>query len=375
MRVFDLYIVKEWLLWFLCCLGFLLSMLCLFSIADDTSNVFPRGFDTVFFDLLNWAWSYLPWLLPVSCLFAGLITLGFLKKRGEWKAFQANGISMLLCFRSVVLVGFMISYLCWFISSEDLDSTNPGFLNAAQGKPLTMDTGKERLWYFSSFYEENMSGERVQLFQYDQDGADVFRIRAEQAIWSDVEGWSFQNGTFLGFMSEQGVPIPREDFIGLVWEHEDGHVNSFKASKSPRIKKRFKELKMPELIDDPLPFLLLQIKPKKLSFQQLDQLISQFPEPEKPVLTPYLLRRAQIIWTGPACMVALLAGLVFGVSKYSATPGKLSGVALVGVLLFYMIRTFSDSLAEAAIISSNLGAGLPYIVSLLSLLILAKITD
>jgi hypothetical protein len=40
-----------------------------------------------------------------------------------------------------------------------------------------------------------------------------------------------------------------------------------------------------------------------------------------------------------------------------------------------MIRTFSDSLAEAAIISSNLGAGLPYIVSLLSLLILAKITD
>ena len=375
MRVFDFYILKEWLLWFSCCLGFLLSMLCVFSIADDTSNVFPQGFDFIFFDLLTWAWSYLPWLLPVSCLIAGLITLGFLKKRGEWKAVQANGISILLCFRSVLFLGFLISYLCWYISSVSLGDKNRDLLKLTHGKPLTIQTEKERFWYFSSFNEENMTGKRVQLFQYDQHGSDVFRIRAEQARWSSVDGWSFENGTFLGFMSELGLPIPSENLIGLVWDQADNDVATFKESRSPRIKKQFQQLKMPELIDDPVPFLLLQIKPKRLSFMQLDQLISQFPNPENSALVPYLLKRAQLIWTGPACMVALLAGLILGVSKYSSTAGKLSGVAVGGIVLFYVIRTFSDALAEEAIISPNIGAGIPYVVTLFLLFILVKLRD
>ena len=377
MRTIDLYVLKEWLVWFLACLGFLLSTLCLFSIADDPATVFPRGYTSVRKDLLNWSWSYLPWLLPVCSLFAGLFLLGFLKKRGEWKAILSNGISSSMCFRSVILLGLVVSYSCWWISSRPLFEEEITISQKLIKSPLTIKVKGERMWYFTSFDQNTMTGHGVQLFQYGKDGEDVFRIRAKQASWDPIDGWSFTNGKFLGFLSGQGVPLLNENGLGLLWESPEqlGRWGSTFGSKSPLINKRFTELLGLGLIDDPTPHLLLQERPKNLSYQQLDSLLAQFPDSEKPIIFPYRLKRAQLLWTGPACMVALLSGLVLGVSKFSTSPGKLGGLALIGALCFYVIRTFSDTLAEAGIIDPSIGAGLPYGITLGVACLLARLRD
>ena len=82
MKTIDQYILKEWLVLFFGCLIFLISFLCIFSIAEDITNVFPKETDSIFIDLVHWSWYYLPWLLPISALFSSLFLTGFLK---EWR--------------------------------------------------------------------------------------------------------------------------------------------------------------------------------------------------------------------------------------------------------------------------------------------------
>ena len=376
MKTIDLYVLKEWLVCFLACLGFLLSTMCLFSIADDPGNVFPLGYQSIAKDLLRWSWAYLPWLLPVCSLLAGLFLLGFLKKRGEWKAIQSNGISSAMCFRSVVVVGIGISYFCWWVSSNHLFEKTGSVRSKEGAGSLIMQVDGERMWYFSSFDQATMMGQGVQLFQYGNDGEDGFRIRAKEASWDPVMGWTFNEGKFLGFLSKRGVPLPKEYGLGLLWENPKklGSFVPSLGSKSPHINKSFAQLR-PGLKDDPSPHLLLRQKPKNLSYPQLDSLLAQFPNSEKPIIFPYRLKRAQLLWTGPACMVALLSGLVLGVSKFSTSPGKLGGLALIGALCFYVIRTFSDALAEACIIDPSVGAGLPYGITLGAACVLARLRD
>ena len=364
------------MVWFLACLGFLLSTMCLFSIADDPSNVFPGGYQFIVKDLLNWSWAYLPWLLPICSLLAGLFLLGFLKKRGEWKAIQSNGISSPMCFRSVVLLGTGVSYLCWWCSSNHLFEKTESVWSKEGAGSLIMQVDGERMWYFSSFDQGTMKGHEVQLFQYGNAGEDVFRIRAEKASWTSHSGWTFNEGKFLGFLSNRGVPLPNEEGQGLLWEHPKklGSFAPSLGSKSPQINKSFVQLSL-GLNDDPTPHLLLRQKPKGLSYPQLDSLLAQFPDSEKPILFPYRLKRAKLLWTGPACMVALLSGLVLGVSKFSTSPGKLGGLALIGALCFYVICTFSDTLAEAGIIDPSIGAGLPYCITLGAAFMLARLRD
>jgi lipopolysaccharide export LptBFGC system permease protein LptF len=374
MKTLDAYILREWFIWFLACLGFLLSVLCLFSIADDISNVFPAGFNSVAYDLLIWCWSFLPWLLPICALLSGLFLTGFLIKSGEWKAIQSLGFSTVWCFRSVLLLGLVLSYACWLISSTELTHESQSQQKKQSLRPLSMKIGTERMWYFSSFDESEMSGREVQLFQYNKSGGDVFRIRADKASWHPTHGWTFYDGQFLGFLSNNSFPIPNKNGSGLSWESlgGDGANLPLTGSKSPRINKTFNRLGGLSLADDPSPYLLLRVKPKKMSFQQLDRLVKKYPGTEKKILAPYYLQKAQLLWNGPACLIALLGGLLLGTSKFATSPGRIGGLSIAVALFFYVIRTLSDSLAETGIIEPNLGASLPYVIASLAILFLSQ---
>lgn len=96
---------REWTIWFLGSLFFLLGTLLLFSSIEDLGRVFPRGFDFWLDDFWFWLLSYLPWLLPICCLGASIFSLSFVRKRGEWTAMLANGISPIQSFSLIVLLG------------------------------------------------------------------------------------------------------------------------------------------------------------------------------------------------------------------------------------------------------------------------------
>jgi lipopolysaccharide export LptBFGC system permease protein LptF len=79
------------------------------------------------------------------------------------------------------------------------------------------------------------------------------------------------------------------------------------------------------------------------------------------------------MWNGPACIVALLIGLAMGISKFSSSPSRLAGIALLGALIFFLIHRFSYSLGIEQIISPDLAASLPFILIIFLAFVLFRI--
>ena len=362
---------KEWTTWFLGCLFFLLGIVFLFSVVEDSKQIFPRGFEYWPEDFWYWLLSYLPWLLPICCLGASIFCLSFARKRGEWTALLANGISPWQCFTLITLIGLGIGWTSdWLMKSAGNQSLG---LSGLPIKSLKMQIGSERLWYFQSFDPTTSIGKNLQLFCYGERGEDIMRIRAEKAVWNPEIGWTFHHGRLLGFHSSLGLPVIDQNITTLEWERypKGNELGKLYSTKSPEINRTFVELKDLKINDDPIPYLWLQRRPKDMSISQINQMLTSFPNLQAEEMVPYRLRKAQLWWNGPACIVALLIGLGLGSSKGSCAPTKLAGISLLGALGFYLISTLCDSLGEQLFLSPVSSASLPYfLVTTITLLFL-----
>ena len=363
---------REWTIWFLGSLFFLLGTLLLFSSIEDLGRVFPRGFDFWLDDFWFWLLSYLPWLLPICCLGASIFSLSFVRKRGEWTAMLANGISPIQSFSLIVLLGLGVGLSSnWLVRAAGENSMS---LSDLKTRTLEMHIGSKRLWYFRSFDPSTGIGQDVQLFRYGDDGENVMRIRAAQAKWESDHGWTFYNGRFLGFYSALGLPVIDKSGNSVVWEKIDevSKNDEIYQTKSPGISRSFEKLYGLDLPDNPTPYLWLQKRAKDMSVGEIERLLDRFPYSKGLEMIPYQLRKAQLWWNGPACLVALLIGLGLGSARGAAAPAKIAGVALLGALGFYLVRTLSDSLGEQQILNPMVAASLPYILIVLATFIFLK---
>jgi lipopolysaccharide export LptBFGC system permease protein LptF len=363
---------REWATWFLGCLVFLVGTIFLFSIVEDFGQVFPRGLEYWGEDFFYWLLTYLPWLLPICCLGASLFSLSFARKRGEWTAMLANGISPMQSFILITVIGVCVGLTSdWLMKHSGNRSMD---INDIRARSLKMQIGQDRLWYFKSFDPSTFTGNDLQLFSYGSQGEDVLRIRANRAGWDSQDGWTFYDGRFLGFHSSLGLPIIDNNKSALKWEKDfiSGNEGDLYQTKSPGLNRTFDRLTDIGFKDDPSPYLWLQKRPKDMSALEINRLLDRFPNPQNREMIPYRLRKAQLWWNGPACLVALLIGLGLGSSRGSSTPAKLAGVSLLGALGFYLARTLSDSLGEQQILSPMLSASLPYCLVILGAVLFFK---
>ena len=285
----------------------------------------------------------------------------------------ANGISPWQSFVVLAFIGFLIGWGSdWLMNASA--SRNMG-LSDIKVRSLKMQVGKDRLWYFRSFDPATLSGTDLQLFCYGEQGQDVMRVRSNKAAWSKEKGWSFEQGRFLGFYSSLGLPVIDQDGESITWEKPSNKKEGsyLHETKSPGMSRSFEKLSGLPFSEDPTPYLWLQKRAKDMSVNEIDRLLTRFPNPDSHEMVPYQLRKAQLWWNGPACFVALLIGLGMASAGSSSTPSKLAGVSLIGALLFYLIRTLSDSLGEQQILSPLSSASLPYILILLGTLVFIKI--
>jgi lipopolysaccharide export LptBFGC system permease protein LptF len=364
MKLVDRYLGLEWMKWFALSMSFLFAILFLQAFSDDygffSKLLEPSGRR----DVLVWIVGYMPWVLPISCFVATVSVLGIISKNHELVAMRASGISTFAVSKPLLLLGLLVSFACWFARdyrqqlSSDINQLGKESTLASFG----MKIGQSRIWYFQEYDEVSGQGRGVQLYSYDQNGSDSYRIRAKSASWTG-NGWSFREGRFLGFPTEKGIPVPQSSGGGIDWEQNPtGFEISKQGRASPRINKRFSVLFLPLAKDDPVPHAALRKKPNSLTYGELVNLLREYPMQQSARLYPYKLRRAQLLWSGPSCLVAVLCGLALGLRRKSTTPGRIAGASLLGMLLFYLAKTFCDALGEKGIASEWLAAGIPYVL-------------
>lgn len=369
MKIIEKYLIYEWLKWFGLCFLVLYSLLFLQLLTDQDEFLEIDSFRTFLVLFTRLALSYLSWLFPIGCFVATLFTFSFLAKNRELLALDTSGCSPLFIARPIIGVAIIISFLSWY--SQNTGKLEQWFKTSIGGDEPTKNTvvssfkmrlqSVHRTWYFQSFDLLNGTASKVHLYCYDENGSELYRIRSESASLG-TEGWHFNDGNFLGFSSSRGIPVVKNNRI--FW---DPSANSFNEilnvrSNSPRYNKRFTELHLPEIFDDPTPFALLQAKPQYLSFEKLSELIDNFPNQNSSKLNPYRLRRTQLLWNVPGCFLAVMCALALTLRNEQRSIGFITGLSLFYILVFYIIRSLCDALGEKGILSDWVATGIPFLL-------------
>ena len=300
---------------------------------------------------------------------ATLFTFSFLAKNRELLALDTSGCSTFFIIRPIIGLAIGCCFFSWLC--QDTEKLNR-LLERSLGqekveKNTRVSSFKMRLksvnrtWHFQSFNIETEFAEKIHLYSYDDQGNELFRIRAESGNRS-AQGWQFLNGNFLGFSSSRGIPIINNNQIS--WDSTSKPFDMTFASgiKTPKYNKQFMELNLPHIHDDPEPFALLRTKPQNLSFDRLNELIECFPHPNSPKLHPYRLRRAQLLWNVPGCFLAVMCGFALTLRKEQSSIGFIIGLSLLWILVFYVIKSFCDALGEKGILSDWVATGIPFMV-------------
>ena len=338
-------------------------------------SLFNAFSPVVFLNLfVHFVFDYLPWLFPIACFVSTLFTFSFLTKNRELLALDASGVSTLFLARPIFILALVCSILCWL--SKDAEKIidwfeDPLKSNLDRKKELVSSIrmrleSENRTWYFQSFDLGNRIAKEIHLYSYDKAGNDLFRIKAKSGNLSK-KGWELKDGKFLGFYSDKGMPAI-DDKNHIFWDlTAKPYLNSLELEKkSPRFNKKFSYLHMSNIHDNPRPFALLKTKPEDLSFGSLNELIDRFPSPFSAKLYPYKLRRAQLFWNAPACILAVMCAMALSIRREQTTVGFIVGLSFLWILAFYVVRAFCDAIGEKGILSEWIATGIPFIFLLIT---------
>ena len=358
----------QWGKWFGLSSFFLLTILLLQLISESSDQFLSDDLSAIFSWLSLRCLAFIPWILPIACFSATLLTVSFLMIKGEMTGILSCSFSVIYCFRSIFILGFLISIVAWlsmiyyhdFKQRLAFESTE-----LSQESHFQMKIDTKRLWYFSRFNLERKRGENVHLYAYDSQGNDSYRVRAQKAYWDAQNHWVFENGQFMGFASNEGLPIMDSNSRKIVWDTDSKRSSSDSGKISPSFCKKFDSLVFSSGMDDPEVPMLLSKRANILSFFELIKVIKTYSDTSSADIFPYRYRLYQLIWNSLGCLLSIFCGLMLVISNKNLKLGQIIGMSTVGILLFYAFRTVFDSLGENGILPASFCAGSPYLGILL----------
>jgi lipopolysaccharide export LptBFGC system permease protein LptF len=379
MSTLDRYILAEWLKVFGVSLFVLIGLLVLQDAADHAED-FRQGFAGSGEVAAYYAWlvpSYLPWLLPIALFISTLFVVATLRRNNEIPVLRACGVNVLRLSRSLLVTAVLLSALSYGLNAKwsplAMEKAQ-GLLEVLRGKldhrnfisNFEMSPPKtSRRWFFREFFPYTSSGTGVHLYSRTTGGRDSFRIRAEKAFREEDGSWRFLNGRFIGFAGPRGLPVPSQSGEGLVWEVEFSQpvFATDDLSSVPILNKQFSSLRLPDVREDPDPFLLMRKKPSELSVRELKAIVTASGGTEgNAAIRPYAIRIGHAFWASPGCLLAVALAIPFALvgDGRSAAAGVARALGLfVG---YYVARTMGDSLGEAGIIPIEWAAGVPFLL-------------
>ena len=368
MGILEKYVLVKWGKWFGLSSFFLLTILLLQLVSESSEQLFSGDLSSIFSWISLRCLAFIPWILPIACFSATLLTVSFLIIKGEMTGILSCSFSVIYCFRSIFILGFLISIVAWLsmIYYHDLkqrlvfESTE-----LSQESHFQMKIDTKRLWYFSRFDLERKRGENVHLYAYDSQGNDSYRVRAKKAYWDAENHWVFEYGQFMGFASDQGLPIMDSNSQQIVWDTDSKRSSSDSGKISPSFYKKFDSLVFYPGMDDPEVPMLLSKRANMLSFFELIKVTDTYPNTSSAHIFPYRYRLYQLIWNSIGCLLSIFCGLMLVISNKNQKLGQIIGMSTVGILLFYAFRTVFDSLGENGILPASFCAGSPYLAILL----------
>ena len=232
MKKLDYYLLNQFLIvLFLAIIGFV----SIFLIVDLIENLDRFMDNNVPKEIVTKYYIYtLPYFLsiglPMSVLISTVISLGYLVKRNEWTAMKASGISIYRVAIPLVLSGFLLSFLSFFLDNKLVSYGNEKRFDIdrdyvkRKSRHKIKNTLKEIVFQknlkthisLNKYSVQNEKGYDLTLVNLDDDLI-TNRIDAKKIKWnSDEKKWSIDNYSiryFDEFGKENEIYIDDQDTL------------------------------------------------------------------------------------------------------------------------------------------------------------------
>ncbi|MCH6256201.1 LptF/LptG family permease [Puniceicoccaceae bacterium K14] len=353
----DRYVFIEWLKIFALVLGAMFGLQFIVEVQDSFAELmgYDAGFGQILFYYIIKAPSFLTFTLPAAILVSVLYALGQLHRNNEFVAFRSTGMSVFRVTRTIWFSGLALSIGLWHLNANFIPWSveqsrtlwnNLEYTHQAKNlavdqvgivKNLSFDNRKDgRMWFMNRFSNFTNEAYGVTMTELNDNRIVKRRIMAKQGYYDDIDHvWVLEQGL------DNEYAISGED-AGEV-------VRSI----------RFDRLELQDIDDNPDLMMLLDKRPKDLSFLELNRLIDNFDRDDNAKIIKYEVRLQSLIAGAASCLIVVGIAIPFATSGVRVNPAVGVSKSIGLFFIYYILASVLNALGRQEIISPVTAAWLP----------------
>jgi lipopolysaccharide export system permease protein len=287
-----------------------------------------------------------PYVVPMATLLGVLLAMQRLSGESEIVAMKAGGVSLERIALPLLMIGFLLSVVTFFIEQTIVPYSNDRATEIMQitiqhapafGSNLTVNTplpgGGRQLTAATGYDASTRSLLNVTVIQYDRHGAPQMIIFGGRASSQGSTSWTFDDARTYRFNPDGSILESTERT--LIIDIGEGPTSLLKRAKGTP-----QEMSRAEIAQ--------VIRSGQLSTTQLGQYIAEF---QSQLARPF------------ACLVFALLAVPFGIRRVRGGGTSVGfGLAVAIVFIYYVVMTISNSLGTLGDILAFIMAWFPNVL-------------
>ena len=336
------HILRQLLIPFLCCFGGFLFLFFIVDLQDEIGEMLKRPGQSAI-DILCYFLFILPekipLITPMALLLGTMYCFANLNRHNEINAMRSSGISTIKLSLPAIILSIFASVML-FMTNEYFQSY---FSNKAKmlHEQLTgekafapelgftvAESDGERQWNLK--FNDDGSYSRISLAYLNKDGNIQWTIDCHKGVYSEDKGWTFF----------------------------DGKKSEFNSDNFPLAPVPFKELKAPELKDDPVKMrnfnnysglTISEIKRRQNSAIKFSEKDMQFMD----------VKFYTLLFSPLACIISVLLGIPLSITQQRQGALASAAKALGIMILYYMLLQVFQNLGNHGILPAFIAGSAP----------------
>lgn len=353
MNLIDRHILREWLGILGLVLAATVGLLVIQAMYDDFRDLLDFAADAA--DVVMYFTikvpSFLAAIMPVVLLVSLLYALGQLHRHNEVTALRAAGVGVFRLTRSIWIVGGLLCGGMWALNAsvvpwsveasralweflEYRHETAAGSGAAGITRVVTFDNQRQgRLWFINRYAKFAERAYGVTVSELDAQRREKIRLYAGEALYDRAAGhWIFRDGRETWFDPATGDLISSRPFAEKV---------------------------LPYFTEEPELMLMLEARPKDLSFFQLRRVIDYFRVENNPQLARYAMRYFELAAETLAPLIVIVLAIPFAISGVRVNPAVGVSKSLGLFLLYFVLLKTAHALGVRGTLEPMVAAFAP----------------
>jgi len=353
MRILDRYILKSVIHIFFSCIFVFLFLYIIIDLLSNLEDILKQHVTLVL--LIRYYLSYLPVMFvqvsPFACLLSTVYTFGKLNHNNEIIAMRSSGLSILEIARNVLIFGFLISLLVFWVS----DRFVPLALSENQNIKAQMDSGSKKNKTIETITNLSMYGLKNRLFFIRR-----FSVAAETMEGITILEHDENQNLTNKIVASRGV------YQNGLWKFSQCITYNFDHNGQVVDEPVYFEEQIMNIPETPRDFASLRQKPELMNIKEMQDYIWRLSKSGATTVIRNLNVDLYQRFTMPfTSIIIIFLGIPFSLMmRKRATGMSAIGVSVIVGFLYYVLDAVCLAIGKSGLLMPSLAASLSHIIVL-----------